>query len=66
VPHSEASAELPARVGETMIVRGKSRFVAGRSRAGWQRSDVFGCRFRLERQRGRMNLWRYSLRMRLN
>ena len=47
-----------------ILVRGKSGFVAAPSRGGWQRSDVFGCSFRLERRRGRMGLWRYSLKIR--
>ncbi len=47
-----------------ILVRGKSGFVAAPSRGGWQRSDVFGCSFRLERRRGRMGLWRYALKVR--
>lgn len=47
-----------------ILVRGRSGFVAAPTRGGWQRSDVFGCSFRLERRRGRMDLWRYTLKVR--
>jgi Uma2 family endonuclease len=39
-------------------------YVAAAGRGGWQRSAVFGRLFRLERRRGRLGLWRYTLRSR--
>jgi Uma2 family endonuclease len=44
-----------------LLVRGRRGFVAAKRSGGWQQSRVFGRRFRLERQRGRLSLWRYTL-----
>jgi Uma2 family endonuclease len=33
-------------------------------RAGWQKSRVFGCSFRLQRQRDRLREWQYQLQVR--
>ena len=38
-----------------------AEYVSAAGRAGWQRSEVFGRLFRLQRQRGRLGLWRYTL-----
>jgi Uma2 family endonuclease len=46
-----------------ILVRGETDFVARPSRGGWQTSVVFNRRFRLVRQRGRMNLWEYTLQV---
>jgi Uma2 family endonuclease len=39
-------------------------YVTAAGRADWQRSEVFGRSFRLERRRGRLGLWRYTLQSR--
>jgi Uma2 family endonuclease len=39
-------------------------YVAAPGRGGWQRSAVFGRLFRLQRRRGRLRLWRYTLESR--
>ncbi len=38
-------------------------YVAAPQRGGWQRSQVFGRRFRLERRRGRLGFWQYTLQV---
>ena len=38
-----------------------AEYVPAAGRGGWQRSAVFGRLFRLQRQRGRLGLWRYTL-----
>jgi Uma2 family endonuclease len=38
-----------------------AEYVSAAGRSGWQRSDVIGRLFRLQRQRGRLGLWRYTL-----
>jgi hypothetical protein len=38
-------------------------YVPAARRGGWQRSQVFGRRFRLERRRGRLDLWHYTLQV---
>ena len=38
-------------------------YVTATRRGGWQRSQVFGRRFRLVRERGRLGLWQYTLQM---
>jgi Uma2 family endonuclease len=53
-----------AEVSFRVLVRRSTGYVAVQSRGGWVRSEVFGCSFRIERRRDRMNLWRYTLRMR--
>jgi len=42
----------------------KTGYAAAPSRAGWQRSRVFGRWFRLSRKRDDLGLWEYTLRMR--
>lgn len=42
----------------------EARYVAAPRKAGWQKSRVFDRWFRLERERGRRGLWRYTLRAR--
>jgi hypothetical protein len=44
-----------------ILIRGESDYAATVGRGGWQTSVVFKRRFRLVRQRGRMNLWEYTL-----
>jgi Uma2 family endonuclease len=44
-----------------ILVRGESDYQNEPQRGGWQKSPVFGRRFRLVRQRGRMNHWEYTL-----
>jgi Uma2 family endonuclease len=39
-------------------------YVAAPGRGGWQRSAVFGRRFRFQRERGRLGLWLYTLQSR--
>jgi Uma2 family endonuclease len=46
-----------------ILYRGAADFEPAPNRDGWQTSRVFGCRFRLIRQRGRMGLWQYTLEM---
>jgi Uma2 family endonuclease len=41
-----------------------AEYVRAPGRGGWQRSIVFGRMFRLQRRRGRLSLWRYSLQSR--
>ncbi len=36
-------------------------YVAAPAREGWQRSEVFGCWFRLKRRKVQMSLWEYRL-----
>jgi Uma2 family endonuclease len=40
-------------------------YVARVTRGGWQKSAVFGRSFRLERSRGRLGAWHYTLRMKV-
>lgn len=42
----------------------KNGYVAAPVQDGWQRSPVFGRRFRLERQRDPLGLWEYTLHVR--
>jgi len=42
----------------------KSKYYAAKRKEGWQWSALFGRWFRLERKRGRRELWRYRLEMR--
>lgn len=49
------------KINFQVLLRGKTGFVAAPTRGGWQRSEVFGCYFRLIRRRGRMNFWDYTL-----
>jgi Uma2 family endonuclease len=44
-----------------ILVRGPEAYVATVGRGGWQRSPLFGRRFRLTRRRGRMGHWEYTL-----
>jgi Uma2 family endonuclease len=46
-----------------ILVRGETDYLARVSRGGWQTSVVFNRRFRLVRQRGRLNLWEYTLQV---
>jgi Uma2 family endonuclease len=46
-----------------VLQRGQDGYVAAEMRRGWQRSGVFGRHFRLERRRGPLDLWQYTLRM---
>jgi Uma2 family endonuclease len=46
-----------------ILRRRSAGYTATPVRQGWVRSRVFGRGFRLERQRGRMNLWQYTLRV---
>ncbi len=41
-----------------------TEYVPAPARGGWQRSAVFGRLFRLERERGPLQLWQYTLRSR--
>jgi Uma2 family endonuclease len=54
--------------GERIDFRIQQRRKAGYAgvprRGGWQRSAVLGQTFRLERRRGRLGLWQYTLRVR--
>jgi Uma2 family endonuclease len=45
-----------------LLYRPASYVVAPR-RGGWQRSEVFGCRFRLERRRGPLGFWEFTLQV---
>ncbi len=47
-----------------VLLHRKSKYVPAAVKDGWQRSQVFGRSFRLERTRGRRNLWRYTLHVR--
>jgi Uma2 family endonuclease len=44
-----------------ILIRGESDYTVTVGRGDWQTSVVFKRRFRLVRQRGRMNLWEYTL-----
>jgi Uma2 family endonuclease len=46
-----------------LLVRGETDYTAAAGRGGWQASPVFRRRFRLVRQRGRMDLWEYTLQV---
>jgi hypothetical protein len=46
-----------------ILVRGESDYVAAPHRGGWQVAPLFGRRFRLVRQRGRLNHWEYTLQV---
>jgi Uma2 family endonuclease len=41
-----------------------AEYVRAPGRGGWQRSIVFGRMFRLQRRRGRLDYWRYTLQIR--
>jgi len=44
-----------------ILLHQPSGYVPAPRRRGWQRSQVFGRSFRLERRRGRLGLWDYTL-----
>jgi Uma2 family endonuclease len=46
-----------------VLVRETSCYAPTSERDGWLASPLFGRRFRLVRQRGRMNLWEYTLQV---
>lgn len=48
-----------------ILLRGKEDYSLQTTRGGWQRSPLFGRRFRLVRERGRMNLWQYTLEVKV-
>ena len=55
---------IDARADEVdfpILVRGPTGYVASPRRRGWQQSRVFSRSFRLERRRGRLGLWEYTL-----
>ncbi|MEX2170764.1 MAG: Uma2 family endonuclease [Pirellulales bacterium] len=45
----------------TVLVRGKSGFVAVRPRDGWHQSPTFGAAFQLSRSKAKDGLWDYAL-----
>jgi Uma2 family endonuclease len=47
-----------------LLVRGEEEYEEATGRGGWRPSTVFGRRFRLTRERGRMGLWEYTLEVR--
>ena len=44
-----------------ILVHRAAGYEPAAERGGWQRSEVFGHRFKLERKRGRLGLWQYRL-----
>jgi Uma2 family endonuclease len=48
----------------TVFARGDSAFVEVPMQDDWVLSEVFGCEFRLERERNRIGVWAYRLRVR--
>jgi Uma2 family endonuclease len=46
-----------------ILLREEDDYVPSGTRAGWQRSRLFGRRFRLVRERGRLDLWEYTLQV---
>lgn len=46
-----------------ILIHGSKGYRSTTSRDGWWKSHVFGCWFRLERQRDRLGQWQYRLRM---
>jgi Uma2 family endonuclease len=48
-----------------IYVRGRTGYTTIKPQAGWLASPVFGREFRLDRQRNRLGLWKYSLQVRL-
>ncbi len=52
------------RVVFRILRREKRGYGAAAARGGWQRSQVFGRSFRLERERDEFGLWDYTLRVR--
>lgn len=46
-----------------ILVRAETDYESAEERGGWQTSPIFERRFRLKRERGRMNFWEYTLQI---
>jgi Uma2 family endonuclease len=53
-----------AEIDFRILHRGGDGYAAAEVRNEWQRSEVFGCWFRLTRERGRQGRWQYTLECR--